>query len=549
MMTMHNREGVHDNTVRQYWASLLLLVVVTVLVYAVSLSNGFVRDDELIIVNNPQTLSLGNVPEVLLAPDVIKPYYRPLNRATYLLDYQIAGMKPAWYHAINILFHLGNVLLLYLVCLRLFPSRSAALIAALLFAVHPANSEAVNFISARNTILALFFSLASLLTFMRARDQGKQWPFFSAILFFCGLLSKETAFMLIGILILYTIIPLPGQGEREQGPRRFVTLLPYLAAMLVYFAMRAYALHDLVGAGIPASGLISRLSRNITIIPQYLLLLFFPVDLTIYHTAVPHSGIFALPGSIIVFWIVFLAALWLLFRTGNGTVRFGLVWCAVNYVPIANIIPIPADPITERFLYMPAAGFCIVVGGVLSGLTMRKGWKPFYWIPIAMILLVFAGLTVHRSLVWKDEMTLNSSGVRNNPSSVSAHYNLGTTLRDRGDLAGAVREWQRALQLDPAHSDSLIQMGTFYALQGDLGEAEKYYTDALNAPSGVADPEKSMAYYNLAKIREKEGRPQEAIEYYAIFLKLAPIQYEEYREPAKQRIADLSAQGAGRRVR
>ena len=108
-------------------------------------------------------MSLRNVPEVLLAPDLIKPYYRPLNRATYLFDYRVAGMNPAWYHGVNILIHLGNVILLYLLSIRLLRNWYAALVAALLFAVHPVNSEAVNFISARNTLLALFFSLASLL--------------------------------------------------------------------------------------------------------------------------------------------------------------------------------------------------------------------------------------------------------------------------------------------------------------------------------------------------------------------------------------------------
>ena len=122
--------------------SLLILAAATLLVYSVSFFNNFVMDDEVIIVNNPQTFSLRNIPDVLLAPDLIKPYYRPLNRATYLLDYRLAGMNPDWYHGVNVLIHLGNVILLYLVCHRLLPDGAAALVAALIFAVHPANREA-----------------------------------------------------------------------------------------------------------------------------------------------------------------------------------------------------------------------------------------------------------------------------------------------------------------------------------------------------------------------------------------------------------------------
>ena len=79
----------------QIRTSLLILAATTLLVYLVSFFNGFVVDDEFIIVKNPQTFSLRNMPDVLLAPDLIKPYYRPLNRATYLLDYQLAGMNPS----------------------------------------------------------------------------------------------------------------------------------------------------------------------------------------------------------------------------------------------------------------------------------------------------------------------------------------------------------------------------------------------------------------------------------------------------------------------
>ena len=538
-----------DRTEQRPWAMLLLLLTITLLVYAASFFNGFLRDDELIIVNNPQTLSLRNIPDVLFAPDVVKPYYRPLNRATYLLDYRIAGMNPLWYHGINVMLHAGNVLLLYLLCCRLFPDRTAALIAALLFAVHPVNSEAVNFISARNTVLALFFSLASLLAFMRTRDRGGRWPVFSALLFFFGLLSKETAFMLIVIIALYTLIPLPGQEGRRQGRERFVVLIPYLAATLVYLAMRAYSLRDLVGTSVPAAGLLDRLSQNIGIIPQYLALLFVPVDLTIYHTVAPQTGFFSLPGAVPVVWLAAAAGGWWLFRRGDRATQFGTAWCVINYAPIANIIPIPSDPIQERFLYMPAIGLFIVVGSVLSAGGWRMRWPYRARTVTAAVLLVFAALTVQRSLEWKDEFTLISSGVGNDPASVPAHYNLGTALRERGDLAGAFREWQRALQLDPRDSDTLIQMGTYYAMQGDLRKAEEHYDAALRAPRGRADPEKSMAYFNLGKIRDQQGQLQQALEYYETFLKIVPLQYAEYRAYAERRVAQIRGGTAGDRGR
>src|SRR5512137_2457771 len=193
---------------RELWIPLLILTFVTLAVYSVTFFNGFVMDDEVIIVNNPQTLSLTNVPGVLLAPDLIKPYYRPLNRATYLFDFQVAGMNPAWYHGINIFIHLGNVILLYLVAMRFLRNNYGALAAALLFAVHPVNSEAVNFISARNTLLALFFSLASLLAWLNSREKRAAIPLGSAFLFLCGLLCKETAFMMIAVFFLAAFVPL-----------------------------------------------------------------------------------------------------------------------------------------------------------------------------------------------------------------------------------------------------------------------------------------------------------------------------------------------------
>lgn len=519
------------------WISLLFLASVTLAVYSASFFNGFVVDDEIIIVNNPQTLNLRNIPDVLFAPDLIKPYYRPLNRATYLFDYKMAGMNPAWYHGVNIIIHLGNVILVYLVCRRLIPDWRGALAAALLFCVHPVNSEAVNFISARNTLLALFFSLASLLTFLNARSKGKCFPLSSAFLFFCGLLSKETAFMLIAVIFLAACVPPLDRETRLPWKDRIRVISPYILASVIYFAMRAYSLHGILGTGVPAEGLFSRLAGNYHVIPQYLALLLYPTDLTLFHK-VPTGGLFNPPWYLPAM-LAFLGVIWLVARSRSRAALFGLAWLVINYAPISNIVPIPSDQITERYLYMPAVGFFIWMGVFYSWACSRERYRQLLWGGTLIIVIALAGVTAHRNLDWKNNLSIFSSGVKNDPSSAAAHYNLGTAYRENGDMDAAGQEWEKTLALNPVYADALTQMGTMAAVQGDLVKAEQYYLAALRAPPGVSDPDKSMAYLNLGKICEKRGRPREALQHYREFLKTVPLTYLEYKTDTEKRIDQL----------
>jgi protein O-mannosyl-transferase len=532
-----NNSGIHSIW-KGTWIAVLALAIVTLSVYSVSFFNGFVLDDEIIIVKNSLTLSLDNIRTVLFSPDLIKPYYRPLNRATYLLDYWIFGMSPMWFHAANIFIHLLSALLLYRIGSRILQSRSAGFVAALLFAIHPVNSEAVNFISARNTLLSLFFCLASFLAFMQAKEKGIRWPFLSAFLFFCGLLSKETSLMLIALIAPFILLPLP-EATSEKGRMNLFSLLPYLFFMAVYFSMRIYSLHGMMGISIPDAGLLSRLARNYHIIPQYIALLVFPTDLTVCHN-VPGGGLFNPPWFLPV-WIALLVTIWLIIRSRNKAALFGLAWCAINYLLISNIVPIPSEPMTERFLYLPAVGFFLVVGAGFAWLfNLERARRPV-WAIIAVITIVLSTVTVYRNLDWRDGYSLFASAVRNNPASSEAHYNLGTAMREKGDLSAARQEWETALKLNPGNSDALIQMGTFEATQGNLQRAEQYYIAALNSPGGRADPEKSMAHYNLGKIYEKWQRPELALKHYELFLKLVDVYYIEYEQDAKQRVARLRA--------
>ncbi len=517
--------------IRRVRPALLFLALLTIAVYGNSLVNGFVWDDEFIIVSDPAVRDLSGATTLMLSPDVVKPYYRPLNRASYLLDYRLFGMRPAGFHAVNVLIHLLNVLLLCLLGLRFFRTAAPAVLAAALFAVHPINAEAVNFLSARNTLLSLFFVLSSILVFHQGLTRGS-WGrlVFSGLLWFLGLLSKEPAALAI-VVVAAMAFALP--GRRENMPKlKIAVLLPHLVFAGAYAILRVLALGGAVGTSSIIPGLPGRLAGNVIVIPQYLGLVLFPSNLTIMHSlSAPAIG--SMPW-LIVAWGAIALAVWLLLRSRSMPVRIGLFWFAINYLPISNIVPIPSTPMAERYLYLPAVGLWIIAadrGYALYG-KLHNGKALAAAATVVVVLL--GGVTAYRDRDWKSDRALFGSVVRTDPGSSFGHFNLGNSLRDAGDLEGAEREWRETLRLDPAHSGAMTQLGSLSAVKGDIGMAERWFRAALDA-----DPGNAMARYNLALVFEKTGRPEEAAVQYDLFLQNVPLEYQAYIPRAEEQRARL----------
>jgi tetratricopeptide (TPR) repeat protein len=319
------------------------------------------------------------------------------------------------------------------------------------------------------------------------------------------------------------------------------SLFPYLLALAVYLAMRSYSLQGEAGAAVPVGGLLSRLAMNYHIVPQYVRLLLFPDDLTVFHTA--PTGNFFNPPWYLPVWAALIFSVILILRWRNGAATFGLVWCALNYLPISNIVPIPSDPITERFLYMPAVGFFIIVGALIARLNEGTRTTKAAGMAAAVVIIAFlAPVTMLRNREWKDDYSLFLSGVKNDPSSAEAHYSLGTALlQDRGDSEAARHEWEAALSIDPLNSDALIQLGTYSAMKGELEKAERFYTKALLAPPGKTDRDKAMAHFNLGKIYEKQRRLTDSLQHYEFFLRVVSRRYAEFKPIAEERAAYLRA--------
>ena len=520
------------------FAAVPVLVAVTVAVYAPSLGNGFVWDDHEIIVSNPQTRDLSALPAVMLSVDETAPYYRPLARASYLLDYRLFGMNPSGFHAVSVLLHAAAVLALFWLAALLFESQPPAFLAALLFAVHPVNAEAVAFISGRNSLLATLFSLLSVALLIVAERRGsRRLCAGSALAFFVGLLSKETAIMALpfaaGWLWFF-------REDRERSRRSHLLFLaPHLLALAGYAALRVLALRSAPPAAFrDAPALAGRLLLNLYTVPRYLGLALFPGDLAIFHPVPSPWPVLSLVAA----WVGIAAVVALVVASRSAAGLAGLAWLGLNLLPIANLLPIPATaPIAERYFYAPGVGLWIVLAEGARRIAARVGWRAVAG-GVAALAVGLSVRTLRRIGDWRDDLSLAESAVRAEPSAPEAHFNLGVVLQAGRDLPGARREWEETLKIYPGHALAITAVAAADAAAGDVAKAEAGLRQAL-----AIDPRIAIAHYDLARICDRSARPGEAVTEYRAFLRYTRTRGEAaFVARARARLGALESAPEGR---
>jgi len=514
---------------------ILFLTLATLVAYGNSLQNGFVWDDHDIIVNNAVNRDIANFFSLFSSADSTvagnqKTYYRPLNRLTYMLDYQLFGLHPAGYHFVNILIHLMTVILLYFVARELFTKSVPAFIAALIFAVHPVNTEAVNFISARNSSLAAFFVLLTLMTYLHAQaENNKSSSYLSGLFFLMGLLCKEQAIMLPFVLLIFEMVK--GRKDGTSIKAKLLPLLPFALATAIYLVLRIHALSTVVGGYRITDGLWGRILQNIYVIPKYAMIILFPLRLNAFYS-LPHDYL-AKAAWLVLLWIVIIAT-FLVIDKERAATKFGLLWLAINFVPISNIVPIPSAPIAERYLYLPAIGLWLIAADQAYRLYGRFAFKRTLIASGAAIIICLAVITVNRNGDWRDDITFYSRMAETNPDSALAHFSLGLAYRERDDLQQAQAEWKRTAEIDPRYFNVFAYLGDSYIQINSLEQAEYYYKKEIEV-----NPDDAVTIYNMAVLKEKLHKPHEALLYYERFIKMQPHADENILAKVNARITFL----------
>lgn len=480
------------------WAYVLSLTVLPWLVYAPSMSGEFVYDDIAItVVENPFLRGEVSWLEVLT-------WERPVREFTYQLDHLLWGMNPVGYHIQNRLWHGANVLLLFGLCLRLGIARTAAWAVALLFALHPIQSESVAWISGRKELLCLCFQLLALHALLASYQSQRAWLMLPAALaFVLALFSKQVAvvFPFVAALLLFAT-----HGATLRASLGRVAVFALIALIYLVFASglgdRLEALPESPGFYDPGAQAVeaSALSWGLTplaVFDTILGLFLAPVDLTLERAFPPVESLLDFRWVLGLGWL--LTGTWVCVAWWNRDrlVAFGWGWMLLAWFPVSGVLPL-AYILADRYLYIPSAGFLLAAVG-LTHRFMQHDTRLFLSCTTA-VAITFGVMTTDRAFDWRTEVALWESSAASRPANPRVFSALGNAYQRAERMDDAFAAWQRSLDLNPRQPNVWLNLGLAERQRGNLDEAEEAYRTALEIL-----PTYGTAMYNLAFVHEMRG--------------------------------------------
>lgn len=511
-MNMHRDKTVNANS----W--LAVVFIAALLVYARTLTMGFVYDDFSVILENRIITDIKNIPFIFGSDgwrDLGKhsPYYRPISTLTLLVDFSFWRYNPLGYHLFNVLLHATNALLVAFILRRLTMSLAAAIWGGLFFALHPIQAEAVSWIAARCDMVCAIFLLASFYCFDRASDNSqKAFRMAAPPLFFFALLSKEMAITFPFILLIYDY------SRTRDLKTTFVRMLPFAAAVACYFGLRLAFLDMQVWGNHPFSW---RLFTSFGLVAGYLKNTIIPFDLRVFYD-LPIQKVFLAPSVLVPLAILSCVMLllvggWQRYRKESAAIACGLIML----LPVSGILTLLNPSLmADRYMYIPMAGFAAAFGFAMSraidesrSILHRQAAN----ITGAAILLIFSFLSFSRSHDWQDQQAFMRSVVRDAPSSEFGHFFRANLAKDEGRHDEAIREYFVALAINPTLAEAHFNLGVIYQTQGAAEKAEQSFLKVLASDQGHV-----KTYNNLGVLYATHGRLQEALATFEKGLKAVP---------------------------
>jgi protein O-mannosyl-transferase len=492
-----------------YYVSAALAAIAFV-VYANSLGNEFVFDDRHLVLGSKRWLDLENTVKLLFS-------YRPVRNISYAIDLAIWGERPFGFHLTSVLIHAGVTVLVFLLIRRLTERMLPAFFTALIFAVHPIQTDAVAYISGRRDVLFGLFYVGAFLSYITYRSRSsKLYYVLFLLLWALSLMSKEMAVSLPMVIFLWNLCEV---WSEESGSRvkqfvsatrkalardklLYATLVVSSAAYVSFMIFVQGSTGRVSGEGLHYWGG-SFWTNSLTALRVhgwYLKQLIWPTPIAQYY------GAFDISDSLLD-WRVLLSLASVLallvwaftLLKKHRLMAFAIFSYFAMLLPVSQIIP-HHELVADHYLYLPMLSFGLMLSLLIERLASQGvGYRKAAYASAALIAVLFAVLTVRRNQDWKNEFAVWTANYAAAPNSPRAAHNLGGMYL-RTNPQRAEELFKEALAADPNFEAAYLSLARLFVTQKRIPEAEELIRKGLV----VADTEEgSFVLRNTSLMRSQ----------------------------------------------
>jgi tetratricopeptide (TPR) repeat protein len=501
---------------------LILILIFTAVLYSNTFDNKLTYwDDNRYVTENPRVkdLSLSGVIDIFDPRDITRDRditlteYLPLTTLVHAVAYHFGGLHPAGYHTANLLLYLIDIALLYWFLMLLTGSNAISLLSTLVFSVLTVHVESVTWVAATKDVLSFVFLLGAFILYIRYVRAGEKRSLLyagSVVVFALGMLAKTLVVTLPVLLMLHDLC-------FEKKRIKVIDKVPYfvIGALLSYLYVqvnKGFVEIEYMTRGI---GYFRLALLNLTVFTEYIGSFFAPLKLNVFYTYTPEMvpSTFFDPKVICSFIVVAglaSAGVYAYFKNAR-LVTFSIFWFFIAFIPVINIIP-SSTVRADRYLFIPSVGLSLLTVWAAarlynSGAAMKRA------VPVVFIAwLVFLSiLTYQRNGAWQSGVTIWLDSLTKYPETPRPHFVLGNEYRHRSMTGEAIREYEEAMRLSPAHPLACANLGGLYGMTGRYYDAVVLLKGCLETSPGNIAMRLNLARAYIS-LGEKSGAETELME-------------------------------------
>lgn len=522
---------------------LIVFTVLTVLVLAIywqTTGFGFINlDDNLYVYDNPAVLSGLNQASIKWAFSAFfSANWHPLTWLSHMLDVQLFGRNAGGHHAVNIVIHLINSVLAFVVFRKLTNCFWKSAIVAALFAVHPAHVESVAWVSERKDVLSTLFWLLTMWAYLRfaeskirnskfeiqdnedekavdksgekAAEQksgiwnlefGNKFYILTIALFALGLMAKPMLVTLPFVLLLMDFWSLERLKTLKDLPRLLIEKIPLFVLSIVssYITILAQRSSGAVESleFLPVG---TRISNALVSFAKYIVMLFYPADLAIWYPYEKNIPFWQIGGAAALLLGVTALCVWQMRE--RKYLLMGWLWFLGTLVPVIGLVQVGSQSLADRYTYIPYFGLFVMLAWGIGDLLKSK--KAFFAI-FAIAVLAFSVISFRQTSFWKNNETVYRRALTVTKDNFLISHNLCYTLTIEGRLDEAEPLCRRTIELNPNFYEGYNTLGIWQIKRGQYAEAEQSFKQALEKA-----PNFTLANANLSVAQSLQKKPEEA---------------------------------------